>query len=48
MVEGQKGEITAAVDSITEGTLATIMETLSRYKQMVLDAKGSHTEYVFT
>jgi hypothetical protein len=46
-VEDLKGEITASVDNITEETLTVVKEIFSRYKQMVLDAQGSHTEYVF-
>jgi hypothetical protein len=42
-----KGEITVAVVNITEEAMAAVMENSSQHQQIVLDAQGSHTEYVF-
>jgi hypothetical protein len=42
-----KGGITAAVESIVEGTLAAIMENFNLPDEMALNAQGSHLEYIF-
>jgi hypothetical protein len=40
-----KGEVTAAADSITEETLAALMDNFNWHCHMVLDAQGLHSVY---
>jgi hypothetical protein len=47
-IEELRQEISAAVISVSEETLATVVRNFRRRLRMVLDADGAHIENVFT
>jgi hypothetical protein len=46
-VEELKDEITTVVENISKETQVGVMENFSLCPQIILDAQGSHVEYLF-
>lgn len=47
MIKELKNEIRSVVENTSKQTLLGVMENFSQRLQMILDTKGSHTEYGF-